>query len=32
VDFELETVGFYYAYNVRGHGRVVFLPFSRLFR
>jgi Tol biopolymer transport system component len=31
VDFELETVGLYFAYNVRGHGRVVFVPFSRLF-
>jgi hypothetical protein len=31
IDFELEHVGLYYAYNTRGHGRVVFVPVARLF-
>jgi hypothetical protein len=33
IDAELEAAGLYYAYNSSGRfpGRVVFVPFSRLF-
>lgn len=31
VDAELEDPGLFYAYNARGRGHVVFVPFTRLF-